>query len=150
MAPENPSCLSMLNDDARQQWTLRPKKPVYLYSIRGAISPPRTDTFNWRLAMEARVRRPGHPMPEMAAFMAKLRSAFGDETVDEAVRRGKAGEPTFYACENGNSVAHAICASTKPPISSNRVKSRSRSKSNLLERCLSDICAPWTNLPATR
>ncbi|MBU7438892.1 hypothetical protein [Paraburkholderia fungorum] len=60
--------------------------------------------------MNARVRRPGHPMPEMAAFMAKLRSAFGDETVDEAVRRGKAGEPTFYACENGNSVGTASSA----------------------------------------
>jgi hypothetical protein len=46
-------------------------------------------------------------MPEMAAFMEKLRYAFGDESVDNAVRRGKAGEPTFYACENGRAVGTA-------------------------------------------
>ncbi|WP_341313569.1 hypothetical protein WN982_19680 [Paraburkholderia sp. IMGN_8] len=46
-------------------------------------------------------------MPEMAAFMAKLRSAFGDETIDEAVRRGKAGEPTFYAYENSRAIGTA-------------------------------------------
>jgi hypothetical protein len=39
-------------------------------------------------------------MPEMAAFVAELRAAFGD-SVDEAVSRGKNGEPTFYARENG-------------------------------------------------
>ena len=57
--------------------------------------------------MDARVRKVGHPMPEVAAFMAKLRSAFGDETIDDAVRRGKAGEATFYACENGRTVGTA-------------------------------------------
>ncbi len=46
-------------------------------------------------------------MPEMAAFMANLRDAFGDECVDDAVRRGKAGEPTFYASENGRTVGTA-------------------------------------------
>jgi len=30
-----------------------------------------------------------------AAFMAKLRAAFGDECVGNAVRRGKVREPTF-------------------------------------------------------
>ena len=44
-----------------------------------------------------------HPMPEMAAFVAELRAAFGD-SVDEAVSRGKSGEPTFYARENGRTV----------------------------------------------
>jgi len=44
-----------------------------------------------------------HPMPEMAAFVAKLRAAFGD-SVDEAVSRGKSGEPTFYPRENGRTV----------------------------------------------
>jgi hypothetical protein len=57
--------------------------------------------------MDARVRNVGHPMPEIAGFTAKLRSAFGDEVVDEAVRRGKAGEPTFYASENGRTVGTA-------------------------------------------
>lgn len=42
-------------------------------------------------------------MPEMAAFVANLRSAFG-ASIDEAVARGKAGEPTFYARENGRVV----------------------------------------------
>ncbi len=44
-----------------------------------------------------------HPMPEMAAFVAELRAAFGD-AVDDAVSRGKSGEPTFYARENGRTV----------------------------------------------
>jgi hypothetical protein len=46
-------------------------------------------------------------MPEMAAFMEELRYAFGDESVDDAVRRGKAGEATLYACENGHAVGTA-------------------------------------------
>ena len=45
-----------------------------------------------------------HPMPEFANFVAKLREAFGDATIDEAVARGKAGEPTFFAQENGRTV----------------------------------------------
>ena len=57
--------------------------------------------------MDARVRKVGHPMPEIAAFIAKLRSAFGDEAVDDAVRRGKDGEATFYARENGRAVGTA-------------------------------------------
>ncbi|SAL88705.1 hypothetical protein AWB74_08693 [Caballeronia arvi] len=40
-------------------------------------------------------------MPEVADFVAKLREAFGDATIDEAVARGKAGEPTFSAQEIG-------------------------------------------------
>jgi hypothetical protein len=58
--------------------------------------------------MDMRVRKPvGHPMPEIAAFVANLKSAFGEREIDEAIRRGKAGEPTFYACENGRSVGTA-------------------------------------------
>ena len=53
-------------------------------------------------------------MPEVAEFVAKLREAFGDATVDEAVARGKAGEPTFFARENGRTV------STKPIDEFNR------------------------------
>ncbi|MBN3755518.1 hypothetical protein G3N95_21420 [Paraburkholderia sp. Tr-20389] len=58
--------------------------------------------------MDMRVHQPaGHPMPEIAAFVATLKSAFGEREIDEAIRRGKAGEPTFYACENGRSVGTA-------------------------------------------
>jgi hypothetical protein len=52
--------------------------------------------------MDILVRK--HPMPEVADFVAKLREAFGDATIDEAVKRGKAGEPTFFARENGRTV----------------------------------------------
>ncbi len=45
-----------------------------------------------------------HPMAEIAAFVTELRRAFGDATIDEAVARGKAGEPTFFARENGLTV----------------------------------------------
>lgn len=52
--------------------------------------------------MDMPVRK--HPMPEMAAFVAELRRVFGDATIDEAVARGKGGEPTFFASENGRTV----------------------------------------------
>jgi hypothetical protein len=45
-----------------------------------------------------------HPMPEIAAFIANLKEVFGDVVIDEAIRRGKDGEPTFYVCEGGRSV----------------------------------------------
>jgi len=63
--------------------------------------------------MDMRVRPPvDHPMPEMAAFIADLKSAFGERDIEEAVRPGKAGEPTFYAAENGHSVGTASPAQT--------------------------------------
>jgi hypothetical protein len=43
-------------------------------------------------------------MPEFADFVVKLRKAFGDATIDEAVTRGNAGEPTFFAQDNGRTV----------------------------------------------
>jgi hypothetical protein len=46
-------------------------------------------------------------MPEMAAFAAKLRSVFGEEVIDDAVKRGISGEPNVYACENGHAVRTA-------------------------------------------
>lgn len=57
--------------------------------------------------MDARVNRKPHPMPEIAEFVSQLREAFGDRAIDEAVRRGKTGEPSFYACENGRAVGTA-------------------------------------------
>lgn len=47
---------------------------------------------------------PKHPMPEIAMFVAELRQAFGDATIDQAVARGKSGEPTFFARGNGRTV----------------------------------------------
>jgi hypothetical protein len=32
--------------------------------------------------MDERARKVGHPMPEIAAFVAKLRAAFGDAVID--------------------------------------------------------------------
>ncbi|MDN7408008.1 hypothetical protein QZM42_05540 [Burkholderia vietnamiensis] len=52
--------------------------------------------------MDMLVRK--HPMPEIADFVAKLRDAFGDAAIDEAVARGKAGEPAFFAHEGGRTV----------------------------------------------
>lgn len=67
--------------------------------------------------MDMRVNKPvGHPMPEIAAFVAALKSAFGKREIDEAIRRGKAGEPTFYACENGRSVGTASSSAGLGPV----------------------------------
>jgi hypothetical protein len=74
--------------------------------------------------MDARVRQAGHPMPEIAGFTAKLRAAFGDEVVDEALRRGKAGEPTFYASENGHTVGTASSATGNVWRVDNAVRNR--------------------------
>lgn len=55
--------------------------------------------------MDIRVRKPvGHPMPEIAAFVAEMKAAFGEPEIDEAICRSRAEEPTFYACENGRTV----------------------------------------------
>lgn len=62
--------------------------------------------------MDMLVRK--QPMPEIADFVAKLRDAFGDTAIVEAVARGKAGEPTFFAAENGRTVG------TKPIDDFNR------------------------------
>lgn len=63
--------------------------------------------------MDMRVRKPvSHPMPEIAAFVADMKSAFGEPEIDEAIRRGRAGEPTFFACENGHNVGTATPAQT--------------------------------------
>jgi hypothetical protein len=46
--------------------------------------------------MDVPVRQPvTHPMPEIAAFVTKMKAAFGERVIDEAIRRGKAGEATF-------------------------------------------------------
>ncbi|SAK86619.1 hypothetical protein AWB82_05901 [Caballeronia glebae] len=52
--------------------------------------------------MDMLVRK--HPMPEIADFVAKLRDAFGDATIDEAIARGRAGEQTFFAQESDRTV----------------------------------------------
>ncbi|CAE6807195.1 hypothetical protein [Paraburkholderia haematera] len=58
--------------------------------------------------MDMRVRKAvSHPMPEIAAFVAGMKSAFGEQEIDETIRRGRAGEPTFFASENGHSVGTA-------------------------------------------
>ncbi|WP_429298881.1 hypothetical protein [Paraburkholderia sp. GAS199] len=55
--------------------------------------------------MDMRVRKPkGHPMPEIAGFVAAMKAAFCAAEIDDAICRGKAGAPTFYARENGRSV----------------------------------------------
>lgn len=41
-------------------------------------------------------------MPETAAFIDSLRSAFGEASINEQIRKGLNGEPTFYARENGH------------------------------------------------
>lgn len=47
-------------------------------------------------------------MPEVAAFLDSLREAFGPEVIDQAVRQGMRGEPTFFAEENGIRIGTVI------------------------------------------
>ena len=43
-------------------------------------------------------------MPETAAFIDAMRAAFGEACVNESIRNGMKGFPTFHACENGHEV----------------------------------------------
>lgn len=43
-------------------------------------------------------------MPVTAALIASFREAFGVGNINDVVRRGIAGEPVFYASENGHTV----------------------------------------------
>ncbi len=43
-------------------------------------------------------------MPETAAWIDTLRDTFGSESIEDAIRRGIAGEPTFYAIEQGREI----------------------------------------------
>lgn len=61
--------------------------------------------------MDMPVRRT-HPMPEVAEWVSNLREAFGDAVIGDAIRRGKAGEPTFFVRENGRTVGTPAPATT--------------------------------------
>ncbi|WP_411829026.1 hypothetical protein [Paraburkholderia kururiensis] len=65
-----------------------------------------------------------HPMPEVAAFVAQLRQAFGDAVIEEAIHRGKAGEPAFFAAENGRTVGTRALASTQSWVVDAAVRDR--------------------------
>ncbi len=41
------------------------------------------------------------PMPEIARFVEALREAFGADEINAIVRRGRTGEPVFFAREGG-------------------------------------------------
>ncbi|WP_454674855.1 hypothetical protein [Achromobacter pestifer] len=43
-------------------------------------------------------------MPEVATFVDTLRDIFGKASIDGQIRRGLAGEPVFYASENGHEI----------------------------------------------
>lgn len=45
--------------------------------------------------------KPDSPMPEISAFVEALRDAFGADEINAIVRRGRAGEPVFFAREAG-------------------------------------------------
>lgn len=49
-------------------------------------------------------------MPVVAAFIDELRAAFGTESIDAQILRGIAGEPLFYAYENGLEMGTPIVA----------------------------------------
>lgn len=41
-------------------------------------------------------------MPGTAAFIDAMREAFGADMINDQIRKGMKGEPTFYASENGH------------------------------------------------
>ena len=49
-------------------------------------------------------------MPTVATWIDDLRSVFGAECINTAIKSGIAGQPTFYASENG------IIVGTRAPL----------------------------------
>lgn len=47
-------------------------------------------------------------MPEIAAWVDQMVDAFGKDCVHGQIRRGLAGEPTFFAQENGHAVGTPV------------------------------------------
>ena len=43
-------------------------------------------------------------MPLISQWIDELRQVFGAELINGQIRRGMAGEPTFFAEENGNTI----------------------------------------------
>jgi hypothetical protein len=43
-------------------------------------------------------------MPQVTAFIDRLRNTFGRDNIDAVIRRGMKGEPVFYASENGHTI----------------------------------------------
>jgi hypothetical protein len=41
-------------------------------------------------------------MPTCADWLDELRSAFGSESINDSIRAGMRGKPTFYAAEGGH------------------------------------------------
>lgn len=68
-------------------------------------------------------------MPEITAWVASLRAAFGDEVMDDAIRRSRRGEGVFYARENG------IEFGTRLPESENVLHSEGISNRFLCSQC---------------
>lgn len=46
-------------------------------------------------------------MPTVTGWIDELRSAFGAETINAAIKAGMAGQPVFYASENGRQIGTA-------------------------------------------
>lgn len=96
---------------ARDSYPVNPVNPVTsqinqgFQSIRVAHQPCKTLIYG--RAMSKKTLR--DTMPTVTAFIDDLRAAFGKDMIDGQIRRGLAGEPVFYAEENGHVVG------TRPP-----------------------------------
>jgi hypothetical protein len=53
-------------------------------------------------------------MPTVAAWIDQLRDAFGSDVIHNAIRAGQAGEPTFYASENGHELGTPLLKNVNP------------------------------------
>ncbi len=53
-------------------------------------------------------------MPTVAAFIDEMREAFGAAEINASIKAGMAGQPTFYASENGVEIG---TKDTRPGIS---------------------------------
>jgi hypothetical protein len=57
-------------------------------------------------------RRRRDLMPDVTSFVQALSDAFGADNIEAMIARGQAGEPTFYAKENGIEIGSRIHEAT--------------------------------------
>lgn len=70
-------------------------------------------------------------MPTIAAFIDDMRAAFGDDSINPAIKAGMDGQQTFWARENGQEVG-----------------TRTKESSKQRQRASCATCAHWSSMGA--
>lgn len=79
-------------------------------------------------------------MPTVARWIDDLRSAWGAEQIDQAIRAGMNGQPTFYAAENGQQIGSRPSPASEDIISLTDCHIGPMNPANALQTTLKGNC----------